>query len=64
MLNLQTLTFAMAGGIGPAILIIAVIAVIAIICIANMHVVPQGKAYVVEHLGKDEVTMDMKRYIL
>ena len=51
MLNLQTLTFAMAGGIGPAILIIAVIAVIAIICIANMHVVPQGKAYVVEHLG-------------
>ena len=51
MLNLQALTFAMAGGIGPAILIIAVIAVIAIICIANMHVVPQGKAYVVEHLG-------------
>ena len=51
MLNLQTLTFAMAGGIGPAILIIAVIAVLAIICIANMHVVPQGKAYVVEHLG-------------
>ena len=51
MLNLQALTFAMAGGAGPAILIIAVIAVLAIICIANMHVVPQGKAYVVEHLG-------------
>ena len=51
MLNLQALTFAMAGGAGPAILIIAAIAVLAIICIANMHVVPQGKAYVVEHLG-------------
>ena len=51
MLNIQALTFAMADAAGPIILVLAVIAVIIIICIANMHVVPQGKAYVVEHLG-------------
>ena len=51
MLQLQALTLALAGNPAPIIIIIAVIAVLAIICIANMHVVPQGKAYVVEHLG-------------
>ena len=51
MLNMQALTFALAGGALPAILVIAVLAVIAIIVIANVHIVPQGKAYVVEHLG-------------
>ena len=51
MLHLQALTLALAGNPAPAIIIVAVIAVLAIVCIANMHVVPQGKAYVVEHLG-------------
>ena len=51
MLQIQALTFAFAGGTLPAILIIAVLAVIAIIIISNIHIVPQGKAYVVEHLG-------------
>ena len=51
MLQLQALTLALAGNPAPIIIIVAVIAVLAIICIANMHVVPQGKAYVVEHLG-------------
>ena len=51
MLHIQALTFAFAGGALPAILIIAVLAVIAIIIISNIHIVPQGKAYVVEHLG-------------
>ncbi len=51
MLNLQALTFVMAGNPAAAIIIIAVIAVLAIICIANIHIVPQGKAYVIEHLG-------------
>ena len=51
MLNIQALTLALAGGALPAILIISILAVIAIIVIANIHIVPQGKAYVVEHLG-------------
>ena len=51
MLNLQALAFAMAGNPAAAIIIIAVVAVLAIIVIANIHIVPQGKAYVIEHLG-------------
>ena len=51
MLNPQMLTLALAGSALPAILIIAVFAVIAIVIISNIHIVPQGKAYVVEHLG-------------
>ena len=51
MLNLQALAFVMAANPAAIIIVIAVIAVLAIICIANIHIVPQGKAYVIEHLG-------------
>ncbi len=51
MLNLQALAFVMAANPAAIIIIIAVVAVLAIICIANVHIVPQGKAYVIEHLG-------------
>ena len=51
MLNLQALSFAMAVNPAAAIIVVAVVAVLAIIVIANIHIVPQGKAYVVEHLG-------------
>ncbi len=51
MMNLQALTFAFAGGTLPIILVAVVVIVLAIIAISNVHIVPQGKAYVVEHLG-------------
>ena len=51
MLNVQALAFVMAD-IPTAAIILGAIAVIAlIIVISNIHIVPQGKAYVVEHLG-------------
>ncbi len=53
MLNLQTqaLTIALAGGVLPIVLISILVLVVAIIMISNIHIVPQGKAYVIEHLG-------------
>ena len=42
MLNLQALTFVMAGNPAAPIIIIAVVAILAIICIYNIHIVPQG----------------------
>ena len=42
---------AMANPAPMIIAIIILVAVVAIIIIANIHIVPQGKAYVIEHLG-------------
>ena len=58
MLNLQALAFTMAAGPAAAIIVIAVIAVFAIIFISNIHIVPQGKAYVIERLGSYRKTWD------
>ena len=44
-------TMAMAG-VGPMLIaIIILVAIAIIIVITNIHIVPQGKAYVIEHLG-------------
>lgn len=55
MINLQIYPQALAllasGNTFVAVLICAVLAVVLITIIANIHIVPQGKAYVVEHLG-------------
>ncbi len=50
-LQAQALALAMAGSTVAAVIIIAIVAILAIIVIANIHIVPQGKAYVIEHLG-------------
>lgn len=51
MLHLQALAFVMAGNPLPVIILLALLAVLVIVIIANIHIVPQGKAYVIEHLG-------------
>ena len=42
---------AMANFTPMIIAIVVLVAIVAIIIIANIHIVPQGKAYVIEHLG-------------
>ena len=53
MLQLQAhaLALAMSGSTVAAVIIIAIVAILAIIVISNIHIVPQGKAFVIEHLG-------------
>ena len=51
MLNFFALTFLMEANPLPIVLISIVVIILAIIAITNVHIVPQGKAFVVEHLG-------------
>ena len=51
MLNIQSLAFVMASIPTAAIILGAIAVVVLIIVISNIHIVPQGKAYVIEHLG-------------
>ena len=53
MLTTNTALAALAfASVGPMLIaIIILVAIAAIIIISNIHIVPQGKAYVVEHLG-------------
>ena len=51
MLNFYALAFLMEANPLPIILVSIVVIVLAIIAITNVHIVPQGKAFVVEHLG-------------
>ncbi len=49
---LTTSAVLLAGGATPIIVaIVVVIAILALIVISNIHIVPQGKAYVIERLG-------------
>ena len=50
-LHAQALALAVTGSTIAAVIIISIVAILAIIVIANIHIVPQGKAYVIEHLG-------------
>ena len=50
-LQAQALALAMSGSTVAAVIIIAIVAILAIIVISNIHIVPQGKAFVIEHLG-------------
>ena len=49
--NYALVALAMASMAPMIIAIIILVAIAAIIIIANIHIVPQGKAYVIEHLG-------------
>ena len=53
MLTTNTALAALAfASVGPMLIaIIILVAIAAIIIISNIHIVPQGKAYIVEHLG-------------
>ena len=52
MLNHYALAALAMVGVTPMIIaIIVLVAIVAIIIISNIHIVPQGKAYVIEHLG-------------
>ncbi|MBQ9150872.1 MAG: SPFH/Band 7/PHB domain protein [Clostridia bacterium] len=49
----------MLAGVGPLVVtIIVIIAILAIIVISNIHIVPQGKAYVIERLGSYRTTWE------
>ena len=51
MLNQIALTFLLETNPLPIVLVSILVIILAIIAITNIHIVPQGKAYVVEHLG-------------
>ena len=52
MLTTNALTAMALAGVGPMLIaIIILVAIAIIIVITNIHIVPQGKAYVIEHLG-------------
>ena len=51
MMTVQSLTAVMAVSMPLVIAIVVVVAILAIIVISNIHIVPQGKAFVIEHLG-------------
>ncbi len=51
MLNQIALTFLLEVNPLPIVLVSILVIILAIIAITNIHIVPQGKAFVVEHLG-------------
>ena len=52
MLTTNALVAMALAGVGPLMVaIIVLVAILAIIVISNIHIVPQGKAYVIERLG-------------
>ena len=59
MIATNALAAMMLAGVGPLVVtIIVIIAILAIIVISNIHIVPQGKAYVIERLGSYRTTWE------
>ncbi len=59
MLTIQTAAMLLATNVAPLVIgIVIVIALFLIIIVSNIHIVPQGKAYVIEHLGSYKTTWE------